>query len=57
MGWADREDACDTDGLRECIPSCCLWSAAGMTVLPRGHPDAVPLLHTLQQITGGFQTA
>jgi hypothetical protein len=52
VGWADREDCCDADGLRECIPSCCLWSSAGLTVLPPGHADAVPLQHILERISG-----
>jgi hypothetical protein len=53
VGWADREDCFDADGLRERIPACCLWSSTGLTVLPHGHADAVPLEHTLEQISGG----
>ena len=52
VGWVDRQDGFDVDGLRERIPACCLWSATGLTVLPPGHADAVPLGHTLEQVSG-----
>ncbi len=57
VGWSDREDCFDAEGLRERLPACCLWSSTGRTVLPASHPDAIPLPDVVSQISGSVPNA